>query len=175
MSGEPGPLLRLVRDRRVAFLMVGAANTLIGLIWFFIFDITVGRAIGEYGYFVTLICAYVASILCAFLLYRRFVFRVRGHFFRDLARFSLVYLTSLGISLVLLPLLVEFGHLIPIVAQTLIVAVTTTVSWFGHRFVSFRRTAHELGIPAPDEDPLAPDAPTDPPADGAPGSTKDVT
>lgn len=154
MRGEPGPLLRLFRDQRVAFLFVGGLNTLIGLFWFVVFDLTVGRAIGQYGYFVTLICAYVVSILCAFVLYRRFVFRVHGHVVRDLLRFCLVYLTSLGISLVCLPLLVELVGLPPILAQVLITVVTTLVSWFGHRFVSFRRGTHELGLPAPDENPL---------------------
>ena len=134
-----GPLLRLVKDRRVAFVIVGVINTIVGFGWFAFFEFTVGRWLGEYGYMVTLLLAHVAAVLCAFVLYRRFVFRVRGHVLLDLARFESVYLVSLGINAVLLPLLVELAHLQPIVAQALIVFVTTLVSYFGHSRFSFRR------------------------------------
>ena len=143
MSGPPGPLLRLIRDQRVAFLIVGAVNTAVGFGWFVLFELTIGRLLGQFGYLATLACAHVASVLCAFVLYRRFVFRVRGHVIRDLLRFELVYLVSLGINFVLLPVLVQFAHIPPIPAQALIVFVTTLVSWFGHRGFSFRRSAHE--------------------------------
>lgn len=136
MSGPDGPLLRLFRDRRIAFLAVGVTNTIVGFAWFALFDITVGQL---WGYMVTLLFAHVASVLCAFVLYRRLVFRVRGHVWADLMRFEMVYLLALGINAVLLPLLVEFAHLEPIVAQALIVFVTTLVSYFGHSRFSFRR------------------------------------
>lgn len=143
MTGPPGPLLRLIRDQRVAFLIVGGINTVVGFGWFVFFELTVGRLLGDFGYLATLACAHVASVLCAFVLYRRFVFRVRGHVLRDLARFEMVYLVSLAINYLALPLLVEFAHLPPIAAQALIVFVTTLVSWFGHRGFSFRRSASE--------------------------------
>jgi putative flippase GtrA len=138
MEGRPGPLLRLVRDQRIAFLMVGAVNTAVGFGWFVLFEITVGRV---WGYLASLAFAHVFSVLCAFVLYRRFVFRVRGHVWRDLGRFELVYLVSISVNFVLLPILVEIGHLPPLLAQFLIVFVTTLISYFGHRGFSFRRTA----------------------------------
>jgi putative flippase GtrA len=136
MTGPDGPLLRLIKDRRVAFLVVGVINTVVGFTWFAIFELTVGRL---WGYMATLLFAHVASVLCAFVLYRRFVFRVRGHVWLDLARFESIYLVSLGINAVLLPLLVELAGLVPIVAQALIVFVTTLVSYVGHSRFSFRR------------------------------------
>lgn len=141
MSGPPGPLLRFIRDRRVAFVIVGSINTLVGLGWFVLFEFLVGRHLGPYGYLVTLGLAHVASVLCAFVLYRRFVYRVRGHVWRDLARFELVYLVSIAINFALLPLLVELGGLDPIPAQFLIVIVTTVTSYLGHGHFSFRRPA----------------------------------
>ena len=136
MTGQPGPLLRLVRDQRVAFLMVGSVNTVVGYGWFVAFELTIGR---YWGYFASLAFAHVFSVLCAFVLYRRFVFKVRGHVWRDLGRFELVYLVSISINFALLPVLVEFAHLQPLVAQALIVFVTTLISYFGHRGFSFRR------------------------------------
>ncbi|MCR2801719.1 GtrA family protein [Microbacterium sp. zg-Y818] len=136
MSGPDGPLLRLVKDRRVAFLIVGVINTVVGFAWFALFDLTIGRL---WGYMITLLFAHVASVLCAFVLYRRFVFRVRGHVWADLGRFELVYLSALAVNAVLLPLLVEFARLQPIVAQAVIVFVTTMISYLGHSRFSFRR------------------------------------
>lgn len=143
-TAEPGPLLRLIRDRRVAFLIVGAVNTAVGFGFFVLFDLTVGRFVDSasnrvLGSLATLACAHVFSVLCAFVLYRRFVFRVRGHLFRDLARFEAVYLVSIGINATVLPVLVVLG--VPrILAQAAILVVTTLISYIGHSRFSFRRT-----------------------------------
>ena len=150
MEGSPGPLLRLFRDQRILFLMVGTANTVVGFGWFVFFEFTVGRL---WGYLASLAFAHVFSVLCAFVLYRRFVFRVRGHVWRDLGRFELVYLVAITVNFVLLPLLVEVGHLQPLVAQASIIFVTTLISYFGHRGFSFRRPAPAANGP---QDPPAP-------------------
>jgi len=138
MTGEPGPLLRIVHDQRVAFLLVGGINTVVGFAWFIGFQLLLQDWL---GYMVVLLCAHVASVLCAFVLYRRFVFRVRGHVIRDLGRFEVVNLAALGINAALLPLLVEVFGLQVLVSQFLIVGVTMLVSFFGHRGFSFRRTS----------------------------------
>jgi putative flippase GtrA len=151
VTGPPGPLLKLIRDQRVVFLIVGGINTVVGFGWFVLFEFLVGRNLGEYGYMATLLLAHVAAVLCAFVLYRRFVFRVRGNVLIDLARFESVYLVSLGINLLALPLLVELVGLQPIVAQALIVFITTLVSWFGHKHFSFRRRPQETDIEAETE------------------------
>ncbi|MDO9395583.1 MAG: hypothetical protein Q7T71_03455, partial [Herbiconiux sp.] len=77
---QPGVLLRLVKDRRVAFLLVGGFNTGFGFVLFVAFDLTVGRwidsAVNEtIGSLAVLFCAHVIGVLIAFVLYRRFVFR----------------------------------------------------------------------------------------------------
>jgi putative flippase GtrA len=136
MSGAPGPLLRIAGDYRVAFLAVGVVNTAVGLGWFTFFQVTLGRAV---HYLVVLLMAHVASVLCAFVLYRRIVFRVRGHVWRDLARFELVYLGGLAVNFVLLLLLVEIAGFPVLPTQFLIVGVTALITFFGHRSFSFRR------------------------------------
>jgi putative flippase GtrA len=139
VTGPPGWLLTVVRDQRVAFLAVGVANTAVGFVWFVLFDWLVGR---RFGYLVTLACAHVTSVLCAFWLYRHVVFRVRGQVLRDLARFETVYLSALAVNFVLLPVLVEIAHLAVLLSQALIVLVTSLMSWLGHKNFSFRRTDH---------------------------------
>ncbi len=140
MHGEKGPLFRFVRDQRVAFILVGGTNTVVGALWFIAFQFLIQPIA---GYMAVLLCAHVAAVLCAFVLYRNFVFRVRGHVLRDLARFELVNLTALAINAALLPLLVEVVKLPVLLSQLLITAGTMLVSFFGHRGFSFRRTPAE--------------------------------
>lgn len=136
MSGPPGLLLRVVRDQRVVFLAVGAVNTVFGYLVFAGFLLLLGHS----RYLVALVCAYVIAVLFAFATYRFLVFQVRGHVLRDLGRFVTVYLASFAVNLVVLPLLVELAHLPVLVAQAMIVFITSVMSWMGHKHYSFRRS-----------------------------------
>ncbi len=144
VSGPPGWLLTVVKDQRVAFLIVGGINTIQGTLWYWVFYALLGPLAGSFGHMVALVPTYAAAIFCAFLLYRKFVFKVKGHFVRDLLRFSTVYLTMFLINIPMLGLLVNVLHLSPYVAQVLNVAVTTVASWVFHNRFSFRRTESEL-------------------------------
>jgi len=142
MSGPPGWFLRVVRDQRVAFLIVGGINTIVGFLCFAGFLVLLGKQ----RYMVTLVCAYVVAVLIAFVLYRYVVFRVRGHVLADLWRFTTVYLLALAVNLIALPLLVEVAHVPPLPAQALITLVTSLMSWVGHKHYSFRRTPSSQGL-----------------------------
>jgi len=144
-SGPPGPLMRLIHDQRMAFLVVGAINTVVGFAIFIAASESVGHVVDHRfgrvaGSLVTVGITHVLSVLFAFVMHRRFVFHVRGQVLGDLARFWSVYLTTGAINLVALPVLVELG-LHRILAQVIIVASTTLLSYFGHRYFSFRRSA----------------------------------
>lgn len=144
-SAPPGPLMRLVKDQRVAFLLVGAINTIVGFAVFVVCSETVGHFVDERfgkvaGSLVTVAITQVLNPLFAFAMHRRFVFRVRGHVLRDLVRFESVYLTALGISIVALPVLVGLG-MNRILAGAIIMASTIVLSYLGHRHFSFRRSA----------------------------------
>ncbi|MBY0442929.1 MAG: GtrA family protein [Mycobacteriaceae bacterium] len=145
----PGLLIRLLHDQRMAFLVVGAVNTGVGLAIFIACSQSVGQLVDHrsgkvVGSLVTAGIAHVLSVLFAFVMHRRFVFRVRGQLLSDLIRFWSVYLTAGAINLVALPVLVELGlHRIP--AQVIIVASTTVLSYFGHRHFSFRRSTIDNG------------------------------
>jgi putative flippase GtrA len=152
-AAPPGPLTRLLRDQRVAFVVVGVINTVAVFGIFVVCSLTVGRSVdlrfGKVtGTLVTVVIAHVLSVLFAFVMHRRLVFRVRGHVLRDLARFWSVYLTAAGIGIVALPGLVALG-LDRIPAQAIFVACTTLLSYFGHRHFSFRRTAADTQHEAP--------------------------
>jgi putative flippase GtrA len=116
--------------------MVGAINTVVGFLIFAGFLVLLGKQ----RYLVALVCSHVVAVLIAFVLYRFVVFRVRGHVLADLWRFETVYLSALAVNLVVLPVLVELAHLPVLLAQALIVLVTSLMSYLGHKHYSFRRT-----------------------------------
>ncbi|HEY0188603.1 MAG TPA: GtrA family protein [Cellulomonas sp.] len=164
-----GPLFALIKDRRVAFLIVGGINTVLGTAWFVVFEKLFGEHLGTYGYLASLLAAHVAAVLCAFVLHRRLVFRVRGHVWLDLARFEVVNLSALGINLVALPFVVEVVGMSPIPGQLLVTCVTALATYVGHRDFSFRRrpAADDADGPTGTADPTAPADPTDLPGDRA--------
>jgi len=133
-------LHRLASDQRVRFLSVGATNTLVGYLTFSAFTLWVFADV-YLGYLLSLALSYAVGITLAFVLYRRFVFTVRGHVLRDFGRFVSVYVVVITINAAALPLLVEAAHVPPLLAQLVILVVTTLLSFFGHKKFSFRRSA----------------------------------
>jgi len=131
---------RLLADERVRFLIVGGINTVVGYALFVAFELTLGDYIGYLG---SLYASYVLATGLAFVLHRRFTFRVNGtgNVLLDFLRFASVYVVSLAINTVALPILIELAGMNSLAAQAIIVVVTTLVSYFGHKLFSFRRAA----------------------------------
>lgn len=129
---------RVARDPRVRFLAVGGANTLVGYVLFVALVLLLGEVL---HYLVLTVLAYLVGVPVAFALYRRFVWPVRGHVWRDLGRFYGVSTSALALNLVLLPPLIEWVGVPVLLAPVVVVAVNVLVAWFGHSRVSFARPA----------------------------------
>lgn len=80
--------------------------------------------VGWLGHCVALSITYVAAILCAFVLYRKLVLRVRGHLLRDLRRFSSVYISTFLLNLVMLTVLVKWLGFTAVISQLLLVSTS---------------------------------------------------
>ncbi len=117
-------------------MLVGLVNTAFGFGLFAALEVAFGDAI---SYLYLLVVAHVVSVLEAYLLQRNLVFRVQGHWWRDLARFWSVYLVALCLNLVALPLPVEVLGLPVLPAQALVLLLMTTGTFIAHRTFSFRR------------------------------------
>ena len=122
------------------FLISGGINTVIGYGLFALFELFLGKYIGYLG---SLYVSYALATILAFYLHRRFTFRAStsGKVVVDFLRFQSVYVVSLLVNTAALPLLVEWFGLKPLVAQAVIVVITTAISYVGHKWFSFRRKA----------------------------------
>ena len=130
-----GPSLRaLLAREEVRFLIVGVINTAVGYALFALFLLV-------FDYLVSLYLSYAVAVTLAFVLHRRFTFRVRGNVVVDFVRFVGVYVVSLAVNSVVLPVLVELVGLHPLIAQGIALVITTLISYVGHKWFSFRRSA----------------------------------
>ena len=145
LARATGLIKRLLADERISFLLVGGINTAFGFGVFIAADYLVGQRVdaaagATLGSLTTLVISHVCAVTLAFVLYRRFVFKVKGHVWRDLARFESVYLVQITINAVVLPILVHLGF--PrIRSQFVILFFTALLSYLGHKFFTFRRPA----------------------------------
>lgn len=136
MNGAPGPLMRIIKNQKIAFLLVGGVNTALGTAWFILWQLLIGE---QYGYHAAIVLGYLCNVLCAFAMYRYLVFRVRGHFLRDLLRFFVVNFGAFVANISLMTIAVSVFHFPPIPSQLVVTAVMAVVSFFGYRDFSFRR------------------------------------
>ncbi len=136
--GEPGILLRLIKNQKVAFLLVGGVNTVLSTLLFIALELAFGRFVPSP---VVLSAAWLISLVAVFFVYRKLVFRVRGHVWLDLGRFALVNLTSLLINMALLFVVADVLGYPRIPSQVAITCCTVFINYFGHKYFSFRRPA----------------------------------
>lgn len=125
-------------DQRVRFLIVGGINTVVAYGLFVLIELAFGRWIGYLG---SLYISYALGVTSAFFLHRRPTFRAQeseGSQRLAFMRFASVYVVSLAINTIGLPVIVEMGHTPPIGAQAIMVVVTTLISYVGHSYFSFR-------------------------------------
>jgi len=157
----------VVADQRVRFLAVGGINTALGYAIYAALTHWAFRHV-PLGYLIALIISYAISISVAFVLYRRFVFVVKGNVFVDFVRFVGVYAVSILANTIALPILVELGGVGPLLAQAIVLVVTTIISFVGHKYFSFRRRAVSSPPASPSSQPPVSDG-TKVRSDGAGG------
>ncbi|MFE7717615.1 GtrA family protein [Nocardia rhizosphaerihabitans] len=131
----PGPLLRIVKRQELAFAIVGGFNTLLGMalavFWLGVFgDGRPGLAV---------VAAYAVSTVVAFVLHRTLVFRVRGHLLRDFVAFCGVNVGGLVLNVILVELAVTGLDFPAAPASVIVMGLVAVLSFFGHRYISFRR------------------------------------
>jgi len=132
------------RREQILYLVVGGWNTLFGYgLW----------ALLEYllhdylHYLVILVLSWPFAVLNAYICYRVFVFRSKGSVWRELPRFSLVYLVTLCAGLLALPVLLRTLPYNIYVIQAGYTAVVVVLSYLSHKFFSFGGNRKRAVVP----------------------------
>lgn len=118
------------------YLVVGGWNTLFGIGLFALMFWALQRWL---HYQVIVAVAWALSVINAFACYKFFVFRTRGHVWRELARCYVVYTAALAAQMAGMWVLVEGGGLHPVVANILVTFIVVVISYLGHKLFSFKK------------------------------------
>ena len=122
----------LIADQRIRFLLTGGINTAVGY-GTFAFLIFTGV-----HYLVANVISTSVGVTCSYILNKYFTFQKKEKSISEVFRFVSVYAASFVLWNVLLFVLVDKMSLSPYWAGILNLIFTTLISWFGHKYYSFR-------------------------------------
>lgn len=133
------------------YLLIGSWNTVFGYTCFFLMNRRLATVMPAYSYLAANLGANLVAISVAFLGYKWFVFRTRGHYLREWLRTLMVYSGSVLFStLALAPLVGLIRHIsryqteAPYIAAAVVAIFTVISSFFGHRHFSFRKASSNI-------------------------------
>lgn len=121
-------------SRTFRYLLIGFYNTVVGYLLFGLVNYVLGNVA---HYLVILGVSFLLSLTHAYIGQRCIVFRSTAPWWREYLRFFIVNLTGMAGNVLLLVVFVESGVDL-MVAQAISVLIVTVLSYFGHRFFSFR-------------------------------------
>jgi putative flippase GtrA len=120
------------------YLLVGGFNTVFAYGMFALLAAGIGIP-----YLPALVLQYLITVNVSVLTMRYYVFRSRGNAVREWLKGWTVYLGMFVFNSVFLAFLVEICHLGELVGQAVYLSVSTVLTYFLHKYFSFRRKIKE--------------------------------
>lgn len=114
------------------FLLVGILNTVVGYFLFFVL-------VGFMNYLVATVISHFLAVAHSYLWNRYWVFSSKNHPLTEFLKFNFVYLFVLIENLVLMSIFVGYFGIDPRIAALICIPITTFISYFGHRHLSFKK------------------------------------
>ncbi|MEK5435099.1 MULTISPECIES: GtrA family protein [Paenibacillus] len=117
----------------IRFIIVGILNTLVGLGVYAIYLYFVNN-----NYLQALITSHIIGVAHSYLWNNKWTFQQKNYSTRSVIKFVSVYAITFFVNLFLLTLLVDTIGMNKLIAQAIALFLTTVVSFFGHKYWSFR-------------------------------------
>ena len=145
MRGRCEVLMAVIQKHstKIKFVAVGLWNTVVGYSIFWLLESVFARVFtARYvAYMSAMVIAQVLAVINAYVFHKYITFRspakgmqIAGEFLR----FSATYVVTFVLSLLLLPVFVEFFLLEPKVAGAFVIICCMMISYLGHSKFSFR-------------------------------------
>lgn len=116
----------------IRFLIVGVLNTIFGYTIYFIC-----LKFFHLNYIISLLFAHILGVIHSYYWNSKWIFK-KGHYnYKNLLKFSGVYVVSFMINLLVLYIMVNYLKMSPLLSQVFALFLTTLISFFGHKFWSF--------------------------------------
>lgn len=135
-------LKKALKREEFRFLLVGASNTVWGIISYPIYFWLL-HPLGV-NYLVILIMTYIVNGVISFSTQKYLVFKTRGNHLKEFWKYFLLQAATLGINLLVLPLAVQQFSMNPVIAQTVFIGLVIVTSFFFHKYVTFK---HKNDLP----------------------------
>ena len=128
---------------KAKFVLVGIWNTIFGYGIFCLFDTLFARLFSarSAAYMSAMILAQILAIINAYIGHKYITFKSKTKgksIIAEFFRFSTTYVVTFCLSIILLPTLVEIGHIHPKIAAAIIILICTVISYLGHSRFSFK-------------------------------------
>jgi putative flippase GtrA len=120
---------------KLRFLMVGGVNTLFGLAAYPVLMLAMRPL--HLPYMIPLIISHPICITFSFLTNKFITFRTKKNYLSEFSKFGTFYLINFAVNIAALPVLVEFFHMNPIIAQLGFAFVVIVTSYFWHSRITF--------------------------------------
>ena len=122
---------RLLNRQEIRFIFVGGLNTLIGYGLYALF-VYIGI-----NYLVSNTIATIIGVIHSFIWNKYFTFRSNKKIKDEVFKFISVYLISYTIGMITLYIIKDVFNISPYIAGLINLVITTLISFFGHKYISF--------------------------------------
>ena len=118
----------------IRFLFVGGLNTIVG---YGTYALLVYLKINIY---VAMTISTIIGVFHSYLWNRFFTFKSKEKALSEIIKFISVYITSYLLGMLVLFITDKIFHINPYIAGLINLVITTLISWFGHKYFSFRKS-----------------------------------
>ena len=122
----------ITADQRIRFLITGVINTAVG------YGTFAAAVFCGFHYIAAHVASTVVGTTCSYFLNKYFTFRQYRKSLAELCRFVMVYVFSFFFGVAALYVMVSMLSLNVYFAGMLKLVFTVIISWFGHKYFSFR-------------------------------------
>jgi putative flippase GtrA len=128
---------------KTKFVLVGGWNTIFGYGVFCLLDTVFSYLFSPryIAYMSAMVLGRIIAVINAYIFHKYITFKstVRGKgIIIEFFRFSMTYVVTFCLSLILLPFFVEIYHITPKISVAIIILICTIISYLGHSRFSFK-------------------------------------
>ena len=128
-------MLKLLKNNSIViFAIVGGLSTILNFAVFFVI-----HKLMNANYNIAYIIGYLSGVFLGFYLNKKWTFNYNGKSLPAGIKYFTVYGISLILGMGLLNIIVKYLHIDPVLAQVMIIVVTTISNYFGAKLIAFKK------------------------------------
>ena len=128
-----------MNNEKFIYIIIGGINTLIGYSLFILLDLFFFYIfILENSYFYANIIARPIAILISYSLHSKYTFKMSIFNFKRLIKFSSGYVIAYILSVVLLPIMVEYFSIHPWLSNFILIIIFGIINFFYQKYWTFK-------------------------------------